>query len=258
MPTASRNSSSGLMNPPFVVALILLGVSALLAGPFAKRMNFKQGKKALALRAPLSALDVTEIVPYRVVNRRTFGREVVDALGTDRYLNWTLEDESVPKNDPLRFATLFVTYYSGGRDLVPHTPDACYLGNGYEPAQRHENTSTEVSTLGSGESTVPMRVGTFKQTAVFDRRKHTVVYTFFCNGSFTETRSGVRLLINDPRNTYAYFSKVEVSFPAATREQTIAGVAKLFERVLPVLIRDHWPDFDAAETASSDPLDEAA
>ena len=256
MPVGSRYTLSGLLNPPFVVAVVLLGAAAVLAGPFASWMDFRQAKLALPLKSSLSALDVNAIAPFRVVDRRTFGREVVDALGTDQYLYWTLEDTSLPKNDPLRLATLFVSYYSGGRDLVPHTPDACYLGSGYEPAQRHENLVTHVPSLGPGESAVPIRVGTFMQTAVFDRRKHTVAYTFFCNGQFTATRSGVRLLINDPGNTYAYFSKVEVSFPAASRAEATEGVAKLFDRVLLVLIRDHWPDFEEAERAHRSPSGE--
>ena len=253
MPATSRSMFTGLFTPPFVLAVVVLGMSGVLAGPFSKWMNFRQTKLPLPLKAPLSALDVEAIAPFRVVDRRVFAREVIEALGTDRYVYWTLEDTSMPRGHPLRLVTFFVTYYSGGRDLVPHTPDVCYLGTGYEPAQRHENTATRVASLGPESSTVPIRVATFIQTAVFDRRKRTVIYTFHCNGRFAVTRSRVRLLINDPRNTYAYFSKVEVSFPAATREQNIEGAAKFFERVLPVLAEDHWPDFEAAETTARGP-----
>ena len=76
-----------------------------------------------------------------------------------------------------------------------------------------------------------------------------MIYTFHCNGRFTATRTGVRLLLNDLTNTYAYFSKVEVSFPGATRQQSIDGAWKVYDRLLPVLLKAHWPDFEAEEEA---------
>jgi hypothetical protein len=85
------------------------------------------------------------------------------------------------------------------------------------------------------------------QTAVHSHKKHTVVYTFRCNGEFVCTRTGVRLLINELGNVYAYFGKVEISFPDATREEAVVASEKLLNRVLPVLERDHWPDFADAE-----------
>ncbi len=245
--TLPSKVDTAFITPPFVLAVVLLGASAGLAGPFARWMNFKQDKDALVLKAPLSSLNFEALAPYRVLDRVILAPEMVDALGTHQYIQWRLEDTSVAQDDPLRVATLFVTYYTGGRSLVPHTPDVCYLGSGYQPAQQHAFMETEVASLGPGGATVPIRVCSFVQTAVFNRREHTVIYTFNCNGRFVATRSGVRMLINDPTATHAYFSKVEISFPAATRARSFAGVAKLFDRVLPVLLKDHWPDFEAAE-----------
>lgn len=214
--TAARRLVSNLVTPPFVVAVAMLGVAAGLAGPVANWMHIKQGKKALPLKSPLTALNETEIAPYRVKTRRVLDPAVVEALGTDLYLDWTLEDGDLPPNDPLREVNLFVTYYSGGHNLVPHTPDVCYFGAGYAAAMPHENTRIEVATLGPDLSTVPIRVCTFARTAIFDHGNLSVVYMFHCNGRFVATRTGVRVLINDPVSTYAYFSKVEVGFPNAT------------------------------------------
>lgn len=248
---------TSLITPHFLVAVVLLVASAGLAGPFARFMQFKANKKSLALKEPLYNLDVRKLGPYRIAKDRTGEEqrhvllpEMVEALGTDQYISWNLEDTSLPPNDPLRRANLFVTYYSGGADLVPHTPDVCFLGSGYEPAQQHQNLVANVRGLGATSADVPIRVCTFLKTAVFKHRKQTVLYTFHCNGRFTGTRSGVRLLINDPRTTHAYFSKVEIRFPAATRSQSTEGVAKLLGHVLPVLIEDHFPDFEKAEAAS--------
>lgn len=238
------------MNPAFVVALLLLGAAALLSGPGADWLNLKQGKLALPLVVPLDRLADAALAPYRVVERHILDPAVVDALGTDQYLSWSLEDGSAAPNDPLRRANLLITYYTGGGNLVPHTPDVCYLGLGYTPAQPHENQELDAGSAADGPKTIPIRICTFVKTAVHNHEKISVVYTFRCNGEYKSTRTGVRLAINNPFNSYAYFSKVEVGFPGATREQSIAGAGKLFRRLLPVLSRDHWPDFEAAEEAA--------
>ncbi|MFQ5462617.1 MAG: exosortase-associated EpsI family protein [Phycisphaerae bacterium] len=241
--TPAVSQATALLSPPFLVAAGMLA----LAGGTTFFSDLKQTKEALPLKSPLAGLAEAELAPYRVVERRVLEPVIIDALGTDQYLSWVLEDTRRPQGDPLHLATLMVTYYSGGHVLVPHTPDVCFLGSGYAPAQPHENRSLTLATLPPSGNPVPIRVCTFEKTALFEGKKTTVIYTFHCNGRYVASRMGVRLLTHDPRATYAYFSKVEVSFPGATREQNIEGTQALLERVLPVLMRDHWPDWNAAE-----------
>ncbi len=240
---------SGIVTPPFVVAIILLALAAVLAGPVARWKDFKQTKEPLPLKTPLSRLSAEALSPYKIIRRESLEPTMVEALGTEEYLSWVLEDTTLQRTDPLNRANLMVTYYSGGSTLVPHTPDVCYLGAGYEPAQPHKNREITVPSLSVRKGVVPIRVCSFAKTAVFNRDKTSVVYTFYCNGRFVATRTGVRLLTHDPRDTYAFFSKVEVSFPGATREENVEGARRLFDRLLPLLIEDHWPDFDVAEQA---------
>ena len=242
--------TSEFLGPPFLVAVGLLGAAALLAGPVASRWDMRLSKEALPLKKPLGAFEPTALYPYRVVERQVLEPAVEDALDTREYLNWVLEDTSVSGDHPLRYVHLFVTYYTGGSNLVPHVPDVCYLGSGYRPKQQHENRQVTLNPPG-GSAVLPVRLCTFVKTAVFNRDELSVVYTFFANGGFFNTRTGVRLAINDPTDTYAFFSKVEVSFPRATREQSLEGAARVFERVVPVLMSDHWPDLEAAEAAAS-------
>lgn len=250
MQRSSRPIALRLVTPPFAVAVLVLAVAAVLAGPVTHWMKITLTKLALPLKSPLSKLDARRLEPYEVSYRHRLEPAVVDSLGTDQYLHWLLEDTSVPPLHPLRHAVLFVTYYSGGRDRVPHTPDVCQLASGYQPAEPHENLEVDFVSPQSSLAKLPIRVCTFMKTDVHSRARHTVIYTFSCNGQFVATRTGVRLLISNLANTYAYFSKVEVSFPNATREQSVAGARKLLERVLPLLIRDHWPDFETAEAAA--------
>lgn len=222
--------------------------AAILVGPVAWSMNFRQAKAAIALRKPLSAMDVDRLSPYRVVERATLDAVVIDALGTDQYIQWMLKDTSLAPGDPLHDVQLFITYDTGGQNLVPHVPDECRLGAGYEAARPHENRdiSIDAPTLANE---VPLRVCTFVKTAVFHRDEQTVVYLFHSNGEFAATRDAVRILFNDPRDKFAYFSKVEISFPRASREESVKGAAKLLGKLLPVLVADHLPDFEAAQAA---------
>ena len=242
-------SWSALVTRPFAVAIVMLGGAAILSVPVSRWLGVQHGKKPLPLKAALASLDAVALRPYEIRERHVLEPAVVEALGTERYLNWTLEDTSVPLGSPVRFANLFVTYYTGGHHLVPHTPDVCFLGHGYQPAQPHTNEAIEVGVL---EGALPIRVCTFNKTGIFNQEKVTTVYTFHCNGDFVATRTGVRVRVNNPTHTHSYFSKVEVSFPRATREQSVEAARKLFHRVLPILIHDHWPDFAAAEAAVDD------
>lgn len=239
-----------LASPPFVLGAAMLAAGAILAGPVASAFNYKRFKEPLPLKARLDALDESRLGPYRVVSRAQLDPTHAEALGTDQYITWLLEDTRVPENEPLRYAHLHISYYTGGSNLVPHTPDVCMLGHGYEPTQSHEYKDIVLDKTVGGGAELPIRVCTFGKTAVFNREEMSVIYTFNCNGTFTNRRDGVRLRVNAPANTYAYFSKIEVSFPGASRAQSIEGAQKLFSVVLPVLMEQHWPDFAAAEAAA--------
>lgn len=233
-----------------MIAVALLTMTAVLSGPVADCLHIREGKEPLPLRTPLGGLDDRAIHPYRVMARSVLEPEIVDALGTDQYLSWALEDTRVPAADPLRFAHLFVTYYSGGRSLAPHRPDLCYLGAGYEPERAHENIDLDLPAVNDSLRPVPVRVCTFVKTAIRDRDKESVVYTFFANGRFAATSYGVRRLTSGLTNRYAFYSKVEIKFQGATREQCVEGARKLYNVVLPLLVERHWPDYEAAERAA--------
>ena len=89
------------------------------------------------------------------------------------------------------------------------------------------NTQTD---FGAGETQVP------------------VVYLFRVNGQYAGNRDEARMLLN--KNLFgkaSYFSKVELVFnqggPRLTREQTVTQATRLFNVLLPVLERDHWPQW---------------
>ncbi|MBI1825103.1 MAG: hypothetical protein HYR83_01830 [Planctomycetes bacterium] len=239
------------MPAPFLIAVGALTLTEIVIGPVAGWTSLRTPKLALPLKAPLSTLNESVLLPFRVVERQTLEAAVVDALGTDQYIDWWLENSTASANNPLRYAHLFITYDSGGKNLVPHTPDECRLGAGYQFAREPENHEIPLSQLPGNQLKARVRLCTFLKTAVFNSQEDSVVYTFCANGQIVATRNDVRLVINDPKRKYAYFSKVELSFPRATREQTLSGATSVLNVLLPALVRDHWPDIDAAEAATS-------
>lgn len=253
MSEKQQGSAAPLFSAPFLACVLILGITA--AGlPWATSyMRIALTKEPIPLRSPLARLDKDRLGPYVFRAKQDLLDTVVEALGTDQYIYWILEDTTYGpgSTDPRRFARLFVTYYTGQPDPVPHTPDVCMLGSGYTVKQA-ENTTVSVPAL-SDSTTVPVRAVTFEKTGIFDSDLMTVIYTFHCSGRFAETRESVRLIVNNPVNKYAYYSKVEVIFGTETllarypsRDESIAATEKLLSYVLPLLVEEHWPDWEAA------------
>jgi len=97
---------------------------------------------------------------------------------------------------------------------------------------------------------VPLQIVEFeKQSRFTQQSSRIVVYTFHANGKFRENRTAVRLAIGSLTERFAYFSKLEVSmdldpqrFP---KKEAVAAVKHFLEVAIPVLLEDHWPDWEA-------------
>lgn len=255
MSPRNPNLVASLVSLPFVLCVGVLAAAAIGRATLVHILQVVTRKERIDLRKPLAVLP-HRFGDYQLNDRKPdkgrirLSAEMEDALGTDTYVNWWLVDASVErKNDPRRHAQLFVTYYTGGPNLAPHTPDVCYIAGGYQPQQAHETRELELPSLYQALGTIPVRVCTFVKTAIFDWQQPTVVYTFHANGGFTASRTGVRSRTRSLRDRYAYFSKVEVSFggpgcrpPNLGREESVQAAAKLLDAVLPILIEEHWPD----------------
>jgi hypothetical protein len=253
------------LQAPFLVAAAVLATAAFVVGPIVLAGGATEYKEPLPLKRPLGQMTKEKLGPYRLPaegGTQILNAAVVDTLGTTEYVSRIYIDESVTdRRSPLAVVHLLVTYYTGGRDLVPHTPDQCYYGAGYQPIKM-ENLEVEVPTVGGR---LPLRVLTFIKSALFGKEEPTVGYTFHCNGRFCCTRTEVRYLIQSPTEKHAYFCKIEVSFggpdsqPAyPTREEAVQATAKFLDHVLPVLLRDHLPDWPPAAEAGPSTDDDAA
>jgi hypothetical protein len=244
---ASGKSTRSLFDPAFLVAIAILASAAFGVGP---RMLKEAGPKLpVPLKAPLGEMDKTAVGPYRFVGQIPMSSSVQEVLGTDEFIDFKFVDTRIEKeSNPLRHVRLSVPYYTGGHDLVPHTPDQCMIGAGYAP-KIAEDLELDIPALGRK---VPVRVLTFEKSEILKKAKPTVAYLFHCNGEFVCTRGQVRRRMNALTQKHAYFAKIEVSFgsPQATphfapREESIAATADFLNHVLPILLADHLPDWEA-------------
>ena len=236
-----------IRQPSFVICTVLLITCAgLRAGA-----KWLQQKEAVDLYKPLSQLDRDALGPYVFDKEIPIMPEVESELGTSKYINWILKDTSVSEGDPAQYLGLFVSYYTGTPDKVAHIPEICRVANGWQ-IDNDENTEITAPDCGleSNNNKLPIRI-LDAELPQFNTRsqKQTIAYFFAVNGGYCCTRNQVRNRMNNWRNRYAFYSKIEITPLAGPdtlpREQALAAVAKLCRTVTPILWSEHWPDWES-------------
>ncbi len=106
-----------------------------------------------------------------------------------------------------------LTYYTGMVDTVAHVPDRCYIADGYEPT----SYETPVWSAFSGrpgradERAGDVRYINFEdQVATRQSASKNVAYVFHANGAYTSDPINVRVRLQDLRQRYAYYAKIEL------------------------------------------------
>lgn len=246
------------LQPSFLICvLVLAGAGIVVSRGFVK-------KEHLALKKSLDLLDREKLGHYKVADTTTIGNEnIIESLGTNDYIQWLLEDESVPQNSPVRKCALFVTYYDHP-DFVPHVPDDCYMGAGYK-VEFSENITFECGPPPLSNKEVALSVGSDPVRKIPGRyllfvggatsmlggnSNFSVLYLFNVNGEYCGTREATRAILNKNfLGKYSYFSKVEWKFfnnsmdkqVCPEKEEAIRASERLLSVLLPILERDHWP-----------------
>lgn len=233
------------------VAVLVLGIVGMSA--IERALGFVLKKEPLPANAPLTTLAFESLTPYEVVE--TFRIEdpaLLMSLGTEDYIQWVLQDTRRGPTDPTYQVLLFVTYYALP-DRIPHVPEECYLGNGFQRLAA-DSVSFGIPAEG-GSQTVKGRCLVFSrsQSSVWSQSEQIpVVYLFRVNGEYAANRDEARLALN--KNMFgraSYFSKVELVFnrgsTPVTKELAQAAAQDILALVLPVLERDHWPTWPPTE-----------
>jgi len=174
-----------------------------------------------------------------------------------------LEDSEADKSGPVRFCSVFITYYTGNPDQVPHVPEECYVGGGNQRLSL-ESVRLNVKALKFAATEVDSRISA--RYVVFVRSnsdmweadsKYPVLYFFRANGKYAGSRTETRRIMGENIfGKYSYFSKVEWMFFGnrygrriyPDKKEAITASEKLLSVLLPVMERDHWPDWDKADS----------
>jgi hypothetical protein len=253
--TTSKNTieiiKANYLQPAFLICVGLLAVTAGGMSVAIKWAGIYTKKEPLPLIKSLSELDKSDLAPYKVVEKTKIeNQDILNTLGTEEYIQWTLEDKSLPSESKTRFCTLFITYYSLP-DIVPHRPEECYIGGGLQGIKFE--TVMLRAMQGLYEREIKTRYLVFANTksdsSIDGASSFPILYTFNANGKYGD-RDDVRKALN--RNLfgkYSYFSKVEWKFfnrasgqiIYPNKQEAMAASEKLLSTILPVLEKEYWP-----------------
>ncbi|MHC4790052.1 MAG: hypothetical protein ACYS8Y_01220 [Planctomycetota bacterium] len=244
-----RNTTKRYTQPAFLICVAVLAVAAGGMSTAIKSLGVYLKKKPLPMKKPLDLLNEKKLAPYKIVSKEKIeNEEEIKALGTKDYIRWCLEDTSVAADSPVRHCYLLITYYKLP-DLVPHIPEECYTGVGYQKISS-DIVTFEINKGGIKEK-IPGRYLVFTSTSsnLWTSIKFPVLYLFSVNGKYTNSREDTRIILNKNLfGEYSYFSKVEWNFfntkfgakTYLTKEQTLAASQKLLDILLPILESEHW------------------
>jgi len=260
--TARRRTS-----PRFYVCVAILLAAAVSMQSVAGLLGGYFRKAAVPLKRPLDALDQGKLLPEYSPHRRQpepLSPETVENLGTEEYLLWNLRDWQRTPADPTAVAGLFVTYYTGQPDMVPHNPKECLHAAGLTlrkegrievsvPGPHGASVNIPVSVL---EFDLPQRGGTLLGGGLADAPRLVVAYFFYANGRYVTSRTGVRTAVANLWDRHAYYSKIELSFTddgfgkLPDRAAVEGASRRLLRKLMPILWEDHYQDWEALKSGT--------
>jgi hypothetical protein len=235
----------------FIVCFAVLLTAAVAKEAVIRTLGVQMVKEAIPLQHPFEDMDPAALAPFELKDKtRIQNRDVLESLGTEEYLQWILEDSEALPGSPTRYCSLFITYYTGNPDMVPHVPDECYVGGG------NSRTGSDMVTLDiPGKGSIPFQYVMFQSISEDGMTidNFSVQYFFHVNGKYSSSRTDTRLILGSNWfSKYSYFCKVEWKFYGfdsfgviyPDKEETLKASSKLLSKVLPELEKNHWPDWE--------------
>ena len=245
------------LKPAFLICAAFLLIAASSKSVIIKKLGLITEKLAIPLQKPLEDMDFDAIGPYKLISQqRIENHDIIEELGTEEYLQCLIEDTEAAPESPTRICSLFITYYTGNPDTVPHVPDECYVGGGNKQVGKDliglkipiQNETIELNA--SRVTFERKKRSEWDATSTFSR-----LYFFKVNGEYSNGKQMTRAIMGKNLfGKYSYFSKVEWEFKGVRgvspdKEQIIEASQKIFSSILPILENNHWPDWDAANAA---------
>ncbi len=241
-------------NPAFLICVAILLLSAGGMSFIEYQFQILFTKEHIPPLKPLEELDESKLWPFEIIAKSKIETEdEVKSLGTQDYIQWTVADTNALAGSPAGKFLLFITYY-GKADSVPHVPEECYTGGGYQKdSSASQSIVFDVNDPNQGiNKIVPGQYVVFKRKKAYFWEpdiQFPVLYFFNVNCNYTNTRTGARKgLAGNFLGKHSYFSKVEIVFNRSSKppskDQAVRACEKLLEKLLPVLEKEHWPDSD--------------
>jgi len=242
--------------PSFLICTAVLLIAAGGMSAAISYLGLQFIKKPIPLKKSFDELSEASLSPWKVIEKSKIkNKDVLEALGTDEYIQWKLEDTSAEPASPVRKCSLFITYYTGNPDQVPHVPEECYLGGGKILTELPKELNFDI-TINGKPQTVSARwlsIGNRSENIMQGDSTFSVLYFLKVNGVYAGNRDAARRVMQTNFfSKYSYFSKVEwffyndsgagISFPS--KERAAEASQKFLQLLLPVLENDHWPDWE--------------
>lgn len=213
-----------------------------------KYFKFWFEKEPIPPNKPLSLLDESKLKPFEVVEKHQIkDKDILDSLGTEEYIQWAIKDSRDEAVNTTKLVTVFITYYEKP-DAVPHVPEECYTGGGYQKTSSEEIIFNVEDIRKPNWQTrkIPGRIVMFEKAGTgLSDSGFPVLYFFNVNGEYVNTRTEARIILGkNIRGRYSYFSKVEIVFnktKASGNEEAVRMTEKILSVLLPLLEEEHWP-----------------
>jgi hypothetical protein len=240
--TPERPNKNRRQTIAFACVAAILAVGAIGLNASAKFLKLRFQKEAVELQQPIASVP-EQLGPWLQVSIDTrMPPEIENELGTLDYIERVyIDTRKVPAGlmqrweearsnpnasadellqlrgeiqqaavtaDPYAAVRLHVAYYTGKVDTVPHIPDRCMLGGGFEMMNR----STASFPALPGEEELQVSFAQYQQ-GQGGRQTGTisVAYFFEVNGDYEhDAITGVRKRLQNLFESHAYFAKIEV------------------------------------------------
>jgi hypothetical protein len=225
-----------LKRPSFITVGIVLLVAAVTLNAATRYMELYFKKLPLPLRKSVETIP-SRLGPWVQVSKDTpLEHEMEEVLGTDKYIFRDYVDTtrvsekeieafegkstddrarllmSIQREKPDAVVRLAVTYYTGSADTVAHIPDRCYVADGFAPSEYQIVSWNVFPDRPEGQREIPARLINFEDQVGVNTEFSTrnVSYFFHVNGRYESDPLGVRASLQNLRERYGYYAKVEL------------------------------------------------
>lgn len=240
-----------LLHPAFIIAFLLLSVSALGMSAAIKAYGFHLQKKEIYPfgNRQVSALPRETPTWKQVGTDEALDEDTIKTLGTRNFVSRVFIEKDPPPTRQPHVLELHVAYYTGGIDTVPHVPERCMVAGGWTQSRGAQTIQMKLDpaswlidstlppdlpggplytarTLPAPYSDAPgtrfrLPTGLTPDTGINIRVTEFFLpgstsrlhagYFFIANGGMAASAESVRTLAFDLTNDYAYYLKVQVS-----------------------------------------------